>query len=173
MAFNPLISVSQSAETPSNITVTDVSTGTTDPAVTHRRLYIQTANAVYLVPTGTTTDYISWALVNQFITVNVLTQDECVNIIVQWLDVSNTVLYQYENQYPLAEYNKQFLVYLVSAQGLTPGIVQDSNYSGNMAVFWVNIISGINQVTFGGDIAGGQSLFNQATAMRLNQSLYF
>lgn len=173
MAFNPLISVTQSSETPSNITVIDVSTGTADPAVTQRRLFIQTAQGTYLVPTGTSTDYISWALVNEFITVNVLTEDTCVNIIVQWLNVSNVVLYEYENQYALAEYNKQFLVYLVSAQGLTPGVVQDSSYSGSMATFWVNIIAGINQVTFGDDIAGGQASFNRATEMRLNQAKFF
>ena len=173
MAFNPLISVTQSAETPSNVTIVDVSTGTADPAVTQRRVSVQTSDGTYLVPSGTTTDYTQWALANSFITLNILTQDECVNIIVEWLDVSNTVLYEYENQYPLAEYNKQFLVYLVSAQGLTPGIVQDSNYSGNMSVFWVNIQSGINQVTFGGDIAGGQNAFDRATQMRLNQSIYF
>lgn len=170
MAFNPLISVTQSAETPSNITVIDVSTGTVNPAVTQRRLFIQDANANYLVPSGTTTDYIEWAIANSFITVNVLDQDECVNIRVEWLDVSNTVLYEYENQYPLAEFNKQFLVRLVSAQGLTPGIVQDSNYSGNIAIFWTNVIAGINQVTFGGDIQGGQNCFNRATAMRLAEN---
>lgn len=172
MSFTPLITVTQYSATPSNITVIDSSTGS-DGAITQRRLYIQTANAIYLVPTGTSTDYIFWAFVNQFITVNVLSQDECVVIKSQWLDVSNAVLYEFIDEYPLAEYNKQFLVYLVSAQGLTPGIVQDSNYSGNISLFWVNIISGINQVTFGGDVAGGQNAFNRATQMRLNQSLYF
>lgn len=172
MPFVPSISVSQLAATPQNITFSDNSTGS-DSAITHRRLYIQTAQATYLVPTGTTTDYISWALANTSITVNVLNEDMCVNIICQWLNVSNAVLYTYTNQYPLAEYNKQFLVALVAAQGLTPGIVQDNNYSGNMATFWVNITAGINQVNFAADISGGQNCFNRATSMRINQAKYF
>jgi len=172
MAFVPSIAVSQLAATPQNITVVDDSTGA-DVAIVGRRLYIQTAQSTYLVPSGTTTDYITWLLANTSITVDVLTEDQCVNIICQWLDVSNNVLYSYENQYPLAEYNKQFLVALVSAQGLTPGIVQDTSYRGNMATFWVNITAGINQVEFSADIAGGQNLFNQATYMRINSNLYF
>ena len=172
MPLSPSIAVSQSALTPSNVTIVDDSSGS-DGAIASRRVYIQTATGTYLVESGTTTDYEVWAYADTSITLGVLTQDECVNIIVQWLNSGNTVLYSYENQYALSEYNKQFLATLVSAQGLTPGIVQDTNYSGNIAIFWTNIIAGINQVEFAGDIAGGQNAFNRATNMRLNESLYF
>lgn len=172
MALTPSIAVSQSALTPQNVTITDDSTGS-DAAITSRRVYIQTADGDYLVESGTTTDYEVWAYADASITLDVLTEDQCVEIIVQWLNVSNAVLYTYTNQYALSEYNKQFLVALVAAQGLTPGIVQDTNYSGNIAIFWTNIIAGINQVEFAGEIAGGQNAFNRATQMRLNQDLYF
>lgn len=172
MPIVPSIAVSQSAETENLVTVTDDSTGS-DAAISVRRIYVQTATGTYLVESGTTTDYEVWAYADSSITLDILTQDECVNITVQWLNSSNVVLYTYTNQYALAEYNKQFLVYLVSAQGLTPGIVQDTNYSGNIAVFWTNVIAGINQVEFAADIAGGQNAFNRATNMRLNQDLYF
>lgn len=172
MPIVPSISVSQSAATPSDVTITDTSTGS-DAAISARRVYIQTATGTYLVESGTTTDYEVWPYADASITLDVLTQDECVNILVQWLNVSNSVLYSYENQYALSEYNKQFLVYLVSNQGLTPGIVQDTNYSGNIAIFWTNIIAGINQVEFGDDIAGGQNCFNRATFMRQNESMFF
>lgn len=172
MAFIPSIQVSQSALTPAVITVLDNSTGT-DAAIASRRISVQDANGNYLVVAGTTTTYNPWPLINLSITLNILKQDECVNIINEWLDASNIVLYTYENQYPLAEFNKQFLVYLVQLQGLTPGIVQDSNYSGNIAVFWANIIAGINQVNFGADIGGGQNCFNRATNMRLKEADFF
>jgi len=172
MAFVPSISVSQLAATPNIVSVTDDSTGS-DIAIVSRVIYVQTASGSYLVPSGTTTDFTAWALVLTTIPLDILTQDECVNIITNWLDINGATLYTYENQYPLAEYNKQFLVGLVSAQGLTPGIVQDANYSGNMATFWVNITAGINQVNFAADIAGGQNLFNQATYMRQNANLFF
>lgn len=172
MSFTPSIVVSQSALTPSNVTVLDDSSGS-DAAISQRRIYVQNAQGTYLVPSGTTTDYTQWALIDTSILLDILTQDECVNIIVQWLSVTNVVLYTYENQYALSEYNKQFLVYLVSAQGLTPGRVQDSNYSGGIATFWTNVIAGINQVEFAADIAGGQNCFNRATFMRLNQNNFF
>lgn len=172
MAFVPSISVSQLAATPNIVSVTDDSTGS-DMAIVSRQIYVQTAAGTYLVPSGTTTDYTAWALVLTTIPLNILTEDQCVNIVVNWLDVNGATLYTYENQYPLAQYNKQFLPYLVSAQGLTPGIVQDSNYSGNIAAFWSDVVAGINQVNFARDIAGGQNCFNRATNMRLNQNLYF
>jgi len=172
MPIVPSIAVSQLAATPQNITITDDSTGS-DAAISVRRVYIQTAQATYLVESGTTTDYEIWLYANSSITLDVLTQDECVDITVQWLNSSNVVLYTYQNQYPLSEYNKQFLVGLVAAQGLTPGIVQDTNYSGNIATFWTNIIAGINQVEFAADISGGQNCFDRATYMRVNQANYF
>ena len=172
MPLSPSIAVSQSALTPSNVTIVDDSSGS-DGAIASRRVYIQTATGTYLVESGTTTDYEVWAYADISITLDVLTQDECVNILVQWLNSGESVLYSYENQYALAEYNKQFLATLVAAQGLTPGMVQDTNYSGNIAIFWTNIIAGINQVEFAGDIAGGQDCFSRATYMRLNQSMYF
>lgn len=172
MSFTPSIAVTQSALTPNIVTVVDDSAGS-DGAITQRRVFVQTANGDYLVPSGTTTDYTQWALADSSIALNILTQDECVNILVQWLNVSDAVLYTYEDTYALSEYNKQFLVYLVSAQGLQPGVVQDSNYSGNIALFWTNIIAGINQVVFGSDIAGGQNCFNRATQMRLHEGDYF
>lgn len=172
MSFTPSIAVQQSALTPSNITIVDDSSGA-DAAITQRRVYVQTATGTYLVPSGTSTDYTQWALSDTSIILNILTEDQCCNILVQWLNVSNTVLYIYEDTYPFPEYNKQFLVYLVSAVGLEPGTVQDSNYSGNIALFWTNIIAGINQVTFGSDIAGGQNCFNRATYMRLNEGDFF
>ena len=172
MAFVPSVVVSQLAATPQNISLTDDSVGS-DVAITQRRVYIQTASGTYLVQSGTTTDYEYWDYADISITLDVLQTDQCVNLLVQWLNVSNVVLYTYENQYPFAEYNKQFLVALVAAQGLTPGIVQDTSYSGNMAIFWVYITAGINQVEFAADISGGQNLFNMATNLRLNANLYF
>jgi len=172
MSFTPSIAVSQSSVYPNIVRITDDSSGS-DGSISSRRIYVTTAAGTYLVPSGTTTDYTVWSYSNAYIDLNILTQDECVNILVQWLSSGNTVLYSYENQYALAEYNKQYLVYLVSQQGLSPNTFQDSNYAGNLGLFWTLINAGINQVEFGDDIAGGQNNFNKATYMRQNASLYF
>lgn len=171
MAISPSFTVSQSGLTPGSFTVTDTSTGDYDTIVA-RRVYVIDAFGNYLTGNGTI-NYDSWALANASITLNVLTEDLGVNILVEWIDVVNAIVDSLNNNYPLPEFNQQFLYYLVQQQGLTPGIYQDTNYSGNIAVFWTNIIAGINAVVYGNDIAACQNCFSRATQMRLNQSLYF
>ena len=172
MALTTSFTVSQSALTPSTLTVTDTSTGS-DSNVTQRRLYIQDANGNYLVPAGTTTNYIQWVYSSPSITVNVLTQSTAALIRVDWLDVIDVVKYTLANTYALPEYDKQFLYYLVQLVGLQPTTPADTNYSSNVGLYWTNIVAGINAVTYGNDISAGQSAFDRATYMRLHQAQFF
>lgn len=165
------ILVSQSASTPSSLTVTDNSTGLSG-TITQRRVYVSNAYGEFLTGNGVV-NYTEWALAEASIVLDILTEDIGALIKVEWLNVSNVVVAEVENTYPLAEYNKQFLYYLAGLQGLTPGVYQDSNYSGNIAIFWTNIIAGINAVEYGNDIAACQNCFNRATQMRLEQNFYF
>lgn len=165
------ILVSQSASTPSSLTVTDNSTGLSG-TITQRRVYVSNAYGEFLTGDGVV-NYTEWALAEASIVLDILTEDIGALIKVEWLNVSNVVVAEVENTYPLAEYNKQFLYYLAGLQGLTPGVYQDSNYSGNIAIFWTNIIAGINAVEYGNDIAACQASFNRATQMRLEQNFYF
>lgn len=171
MAITPSFSVSQSAITPQNVTVTDTSTGVYG-TITQRVIYVSDAGGAYLTGNGTI-NYTAWPLADTSITLSILTQDIAANIRVDWLDVSNVIVNTLNNNYPLSEYGKQFLFYLVQLQGLTPGVVQDSNYSGNIALFWTNVIGGDNAVTYGNDLSGAQNCYNRETNMRLNQSMYF
>lgn len=171
MALTPSIAVSQSAITPANVTITDDSGGS-DVNITQRRIFVSDSIGNYLTGNGIV-NYDVWAYSDASITLSILTEDLGVDIVVQWLDVNDAILYTYDNTYALPQFNKQFLYYLVQLQGLTPGIVVDTNYSGNLAIFWTNIIAGINAVEFGNDIAACQNCFNRATYMRLNESLYF
>lgn len=171
MAISPSIQVSQSAAIPANLTVTDNSSGTYD-TITQRRIFVQNANGVYLTGDGTV-NYTAWPLAGMSITLAILTQNTAANILVQWLDVSNTVISSYNNNYPLSQFGKQFFYYLLELQGLKPGIYQDANYSGNMALLWSNIIGGDNAVTYGNDIAAAQNSYNRATEMQNNENYYF
>jgi len=163
--------VSQSAITPQSVTITDTSTNVSVNIV-KRRIYLSDAYGNYLTGNGTV-NYTEWPLVDLSITLSILTADTAANILVEWLNVSNVVVESLNNNYPLSQFGKQFLVYLVQLQGLVPGVYQDSNYSGNLAIFWTNIIAGDNQVTYGNDIAGAQNCYNRETQMRLQQSKYF
>lgn len=171
MALTTSFTVSQSAITPSTFTVVDTSTGSLG-TITQRRIFVQDAYGNYLTGNGTI-NYTQWSISDSSIVLALLTEDLAVNIRVDWLDVTNVVINTLNNNYALAEYNKQFLYYLVQLLGLSPATYQDANYSGNLAIFWTNVIAGINAVEYGNDIASAQNCFSRATQMRLNEQIYF
>ena len=172
MPLTPHILVEQSAIAPQNVILVDDSTGS-DGAITQRRVYVQTSTGTYLVQSGTTTDYTTWAYANATVTLNILTEDTAVYIVVQWLNVANEVLYTFNDYYCLEEYNKQFAVYLGQQQSVSPGILQDTNYATNMAVFWMYIVYAEAMVTIAADISNSQNLLNKATFMRQNETDFF
>lgn len=172
MALTPSFTISQTALNPALVYATDTSTGS-DAAVTARRITFTDANGNTLVTSGTTTSYNAWALVDTTGTFNVLTQDYAVSILVQWVNVSGTVLYSSTQSYCLAYFNKQFMYYLTQLESLNPTIVQDANYYANKAKFWTTIVGAVNAVEFGSDIAASQNELNVGTEMRLNESKYF
>lgn len=170
MAITASFSVSQNVIYPNIVIATDTSTGS-DVNITSRRIYVQNSVGDYLVPSGTTTDYTQWSYANSSISLDILTSDAAVSITVQWLDVSNVVLYTSTETYCLALYNKQFLYELV--QGMQPSITLDTNYNPNIANLWVAILSAENAVEVGGDITASQAALDRATFLRLQQNLYF
>lgn len=176
MPFSQNFTVAQTPANPAYVIITDTSTPPNDYAtynITSRRITITDCNGNYIVPTGTTTNYIDWPLLDNPITLNLLTQDTAVNVSVEWLDSTNVPLYQLDNNYCLTEFNKQFLYYLVQLQSLTYNIIQDNNYWGNVTTFWINIIGAINSVEIADDIFASQVCLNRATYMSQNQSVFF
>lgn len=169
--MTPAFTVSQSATTPASFTVTDTSTSVTG-TITQRRIYVQDEQGNYL--TGdSSVDWTLWPLADSSITLAFLTGNTAVNIRVDWLNVSNVVVETLNANYGLSQFGKQFLFYLVQLQGLTPGIYQDSNYSGNLALFWTNIVGGDNAITYGNSLAAAQNCYNRANYMEQNESDFF
>jgi len=172
MPFSPAFSISRTALNDALVIATDDSTGV-DSSITQRRITLTDTNGDTLVVSGTLTSYNPWPLVTNPISLNLLTTDTAVSALVQWLDVSNAVLYSSTQSYCLANYSKSFLYYLEQSQSLTPSIVQDQNYSANLATLWATVKGAINAVEEGNDIAASQNALNRANYMRLNQSLFF
>lgn len=172
MSFSPDFTIAQTPTNPSLVVAQDTSTGS-DSNIVSRRITFTNANGSTVVPSGTSTSYVSWPLVTNPITINLLTTDIAASVLVQWLDVSNVVLYSKTTSYCLVEYNKAFLYYLVQQQSLTPSIVQDNNYSTNLANFYTTIVGAENAITIGNDLAASQNMINMGTNYRLNQNLYF
>lgn len=83
MALVPSFTASPQVGNPSVIILTDTSTGS-DSNVTVRHVYLRKSDGNFLVPTGTTTDYIVWPYTDQTITIDVLEKDRALWITVQW-----------------------------------------------------------------------------------------
>lgn len=174
--FTQNFEVSQTPINPAYVIITDTSIPSNSYAtygIDRRIITIKDVFGNFIVPAGTTNNYIDWALLNNPISLMILTQDIAVNIQVDWLDLSGNVLYTLNNNYCFSQYNKQFLYYLIQLQAHTFNIIQDTNYWRNINVFWANIIGAINAVQIGNDISASQACLNRATNMALNQAYYF
>lgn len=173
MPYSPAFTVGQSLSNPGAVTLTNTSTGT-DAAITQLRVYFTDEAGNYVVPSGTSTDYVAWPLATNPLTINsLLTVDLAVNILVQWLNVSNAVLYDEEDEFCLRAYNKQQFVYLIQQQALNPGVVQDTNYFSNLCQYWINIVGANTMVEDAADLSGSQNCLDRATEMLQNESKYF
>lgn len=173
MPLNPAFSVGQSASDPSAVVFTDDSTGS-DVLVTSRRIYVTDNNGNAIVPSGTSTTYISWPLgSNPYTVLNLLTEDLAVTITVEWLNVSNVALYTDTEKFCLREFNIQQFIYLIQNQALTPGIVQDVNYFSNLCQYWINIVGANTMVVDAADLSGSQNCLNRATNFLNNEAEYF
>ena len=170
MALSPSFTAGQNPNSPSTIVLTDTSTGT-DVAVVGRRVYITDSAGNAVVPSGTTTSYVVWAIADTEISINCLTQDMALSIKVDWLDVSNTILYTLTQQFCFPAFNQQFAYSL--CQGLVPPITLNTNYSSNLAALWTSIKGAINAVVENNDIQNSQNCLNQATYLQNNKNLFF
>lgn len=180
MPFSQNFAVAQTPANPAFIILTDTSTPPNDYAtydIDIRRITITDAFGNFIVPTGTTTNYIEWPLEDNPISLQVLNQDTAVNIKVEWWGYNGNdefvALYELNNNYCFTEFNKQFLYYLIQLQSMTYNIIQDNNYWGNVGILWTNIIGAINCIEVANDIFASQACLNRATFMAQNQANFF
>lgn len=172
MSLTPNFTASQSSGTPSIITLTDTSTGS-DGTIAKRRVYLLQANGTFLVPAGTTTDYIDWNLAQASIDLNVLSQDSALSITVQWLTSSNVVVTSKTTSFAFTAYNETFYY------GLNQDLVGNANLSASTDWFqWmldlrVQIDSAQQAITFASDIYTAQAALNRATYISTNSSYFF
>jgi len=172
MLIVPLFTVSQPVGSPSEVTITDTHTGT-DVAITQRRVYISTWNGTFLVEEGTTTDYEPWALADSSITLDLLPYDEGVRIVVEWLDVTNVVLYDKVGYYGLVQFNEEFDYGLTQNVAANPLLINDNSFWMNKLKLRVLIESGNNAIENVSDIYSAQQCYNMATDLRSSKQYLF
>jgi len=172
LALTPAFSVSQTVGDESVITITDDSTGS-DVAITQRRVYLQKSDGTYLVPDGTTTDYVEWDWADASVDIDCLDKDYALFITVQWLDVTDVVLYDTDGTYGLTSYNEDFDYGLTTVLAANPLLINDNSFKQNKSNLRLFIDSGDLAITRSSDIISAQLCYDQATTIRLNSEYYF
>jgi hypothetical protein len=172
MPLVPNFTASQVPGNPSNVTFTDVSTGS-DVAITQRRVYVQDAFGVFLVEEGTTTEYEQWAIGDTSIALDLFSKDYAVQVVVQWLNVSDVVLYSKTLVFSFTQYNENFDYQLTTLMASNPKLIEDNSFYSNKSKLRVFLDGGDLAVSNVGDIYAAQLCYDQATLLRLSSQYYF
>jgi hypothetical protein len=172
MALTVSFTAQQTLGNPNEILFTDTSSGS-DGTITSRRIYILLANGTHLVPTGTTTDYIEWSYADSTLTVDCLTQDVGCTLTVEWLNVSNVVVYDTSIQSGFTLYNETFDYGLTQRLTGNPLLINDNGFWEEKSKVRELIDSGNNAIEFASDIFAAQQCYNDATLIRLNSQYIF
>lgn len=172
MALTPSFTIIQQFGSPSDITIYDTSTGV-DGSVYSRRVFIELPNGTYLVQEGTTTNFESWSYAESEITLNVLSTDVSATVTVQWLNISNVVLYEVSNNYGFTGFNEQFDYGLTQMLTANPTLINDNNFFGTKMELRVAIDSGNQALALADDLFATQQCYNVANNIRTNSVYYF
>ncbi len=163
------------AQTKAIVLATDTSVGV-DINIASRAIFFQKYNGTYLVPTGTTTDFVAWPLSDGSTkTIDLLDKDYSLNVTVQWLDSFSAVLYEKTILYCFPNYAKAFLYTLTQYAASTANplsILNNKNYITSKSAFYTEIVSAENAVGFGGDITSSQSALDRAKYYIDNPQLF-
>ncbi|MDE1767227.1 MAG: hypothetical protein KGI27_13295, partial [Thaumarchaeota archaeon] len=146
MAFSQNFSVSQVTGYPSQIVLTDTSTGS-DGSIASRRVYLAKADGTFLVPAGTSTQYITWAYANASITIDALDKDYALLITVQWLDAGGAILYALNSLNGETLYNETFDYLLTQMMASNPYLVNDNDFFPNKSLLRTFIDAGNQAIT--------------------------
>jgi len=172
MPLSPNFTASQNSGTPNLIFLTDTSTGS-DGTITKRRIYLLQSNGTYLVPSGTATNYIEWALVDTTTSLNVLIQDTALSITVQWLTASNVVVANKTTSFAFTAYNETFYYGLTESQVANANLTASTNWYQTKMILRVELDSAYQAISFASDIFSAQAALNRATFISTNQSYFF
>jgi len=174
MAIIPSFTAIQSSSVLSTLTVTDTSTGT-DILITQRRVYLIQANGDFLVNSDAVNEqYFAWDYADTSIDItDILDVDYAIYVRVDWLNVSDTVLYTETvlNGYP--GYEENFLYGLTGAQTSNPSLINNANYYLSKMTLRVQVDDATQAITQGGDIFSAQAAYNRGMYLVNNPQTFF
>lgn len=174
MALSVSFTALSVAGEPENILFTDTSTGT-DAAVTQRRIYFRDYLGDFVVEDGNDEEYSEWPIpLADTVTLDLLPFDMSGSITVQWLNVSDVVLYDYTiDAIGFTEYNENFDYQTTQLLASNPKLADDNNFWGNKVKLRTFIDSGNQALTNASDIYDAQLCYNEATKLRTSSQYSF
>jgi len=96
-----------------------------------------------------------------------------VRIVVEWLDVTNVVLYDKVGYYGLVQFNEEFDYGLTQNVAANPLLINDNSFWMNKLKLRVLIESGNNAIENVSDIYSAQQCYNMATDLRSSKQYLF
>jgi len=174
MALTVSFTAESVAGSPSDILFSDTSTGS-DGTITSRRIYVSDKDGNFIVESGTTTEYEVWALpLATDITLDLLTADTACRITVQWLNVSDVVVYDYTiDAIGFTEYNEEFDYEQTQLMQANPLLINDNNFWSNKRKLRTFIDAGNQALLRASDIVSAQSCYDAATEVRESAQYLF
>lgn len=149
------------------IILTDTSTGS-DGNISSRSIALYTAANVLLVPP------ISWAYPSPNpITINPLTTDIALNIIVTWLSAGGAVLYTASQIAAFTGFGENFNYNLIQTETSSPGILQDVNYQNYVSTLNNYLTNAVKAISIGQSIGNAQAMILKENALVTNSNLYY
>lgn len=162
-----------------NILITDLSSGGTDPNLTSRRIYLYKIDGTTLVPDGTTTDYIDFPIVassgiGDTISVNVLSKDYSLSIYIVCTSSSpiGGAVYSKTAVNTFTGYTNKAAYSLVQDISANPNILNDNGYYSNLGKLYTEL-DNANQAQAYSDAFSAQSALDRAYQLISHPSLYF
>ena len=166
-------STSQAYSNPGDVSFEDTSTGS-DGTITSRRIYLLDANGNYVVPADNDEDYIEWDYADDTIDVeDVLEKDMGLSVLVQWLNVSNTVVYSKTSVLGFTAYNENFDFTLSQMLSGNSPLMNDNSFFSKKSKLRTMIDSGNQAISFASDYLTAQLCYDEATKLRVNSQYFF
>lgn len=169
MPLVPDFSASQSLGELNILSLEDISTGS-DVSITRRLVYIQSFDGSYLVPEGTTTDYIVWAIEDSTIDIDVLNKDYSLLVTVVWVHIS-TPLYTKIILFSFTGYTETFELARTRDIASNQKLINSANYWYNYSKLRTLIDNAEQAVALGNDQTASQ--INLDLAYQIIQNLNY
>lgn len=148
-------------------------TSTSLAGITVRLVYFRKADGTYLVPSGTTTDYVVWDIGSNTLTVeDLLDKDYVIEITVKWftgstVTATTTVLTLFD------AYTQLFLRQLTQYQAANPSLLSNNNFWTNKQKLRTLIDDAAQAVTYLNDQDAAQYCVNACKQMTDNPTVFY